>query len=68
MGAALGAIFTAALLALNALHLLEDVLRSGTPATTFIILVCSASSYFAFGAAITGFHFAIMDESSNTKG
>ncbi len=68
IGAALGAVFAAALLALDAPRLLEGIMRSGTPATTLIVLFCSVSAYFAFGAAITGFHFAIMYGDPETRG
>jgi len=61
MGAVLGVFFTAALLALNAHHLFEVVSQSASPATTFVILFFSIAAYFAFAAAITGFHFAIVD-------
>jgi hypothetical protein len=60
LGALVGTLFTVALLALNAHHLLEVVLLSGSPATTLVILVVGVSSYFAFGMALTGFHFVIM--------
>jgi hypothetical protein len=62
MGAALGALFMASLLALNVQSISDIVLRSTSPITAMIILVIGASVYFAFGAAITGFHFVIMDE------
>jgi len=61
MGAALGALFVAALLALNAHHLLDLVLQGAAPAATFVILFLSVSGYFAFAAAITGLHFAIIE-------
>jgi uncharacterized membrane protein YccC len=62
MGATLGALFMAALLVLN-IHSISDVVLHGTnPIVAIIILVTGASVYFAFGAAITGFHFVIMDE------
>jgi hypothetical protein len=61
LGAALGVLFTAGLLALNAHHLLDLVLQSAAPATTFAILFFSVSTYFAFGVAITGFQFAMID-------
>jgi len=61
MGAVLGVLFTAALLALNAHHLLDLVLQSAAPATNFVILFFSVTAYFAFAVAITGFHFAILD-------
>jgi hypothetical protein len=60
LGALLGALFTVALLALNDHHLLEVVLASGSPATILVILFFGISANFAFGMAITGFHFVIM--------
>jgi hypothetical protein len=60
LGALLGTLFTVALLALNSHHLLDVVFESGTPAMTLVILFFGVSANFAFGMAITGFHFAIM--------
>ena len=63
MGAALGALFIMSLLFLN-VHDIADMLQHSTsPVAVSLILISGASMYFAFGAAITGFHFAIMDES-----
>jgi uncharacterized membrane protein YccC len=62
MGATLGALLVVALLALN-IHSISDVVLGGTnPIAATAILVTGASMYFAFGAAITGFHFVIMDD------
>jgi hypothetical protein len=60
LGALLGALFTVALLALNDHHLLEIILASGSPTTILVILFLGVSANFAFGMAITGFHFVIM--------
>jgi hypothetical protein len=63
MGASLGALFIMSLLVLN-VHDIADMLQHSTsPVTVSLILISGASTYFAFGAAITGFRFAIMDES-----
>jgi len=62
MGATLGALFMMSLLVLNVQSVSDVVLRSTSPITATIILVTGASMYFAFGAAITGFYFMIMDE------
>jgi hypothetical protein len=63
MGSALGAGFALLLLALN-VHDISDMLQHNTsPVTVCVILVAGTSMHFAFGAALTGFHFAIMDES-----
>jgi len=61
MGAVLGALFMTALLVLNIQSLSDLVLHSTNPIAVSLILLCGASGYFAFGAAITGFHFVIMD-------
>jgi hypothetical protein len=63
MGAALGALFIASLLVLN-VHDISNMLRHSTsPVAVTIILIAGASMYFAFGAALTWLHFAIMDGS-----
>ena len=63
MGAALGALFIMSLLFLN-VHDIADMLQHSTSLVAVsLILISGASMYFAFGAALTGFHFAIMDES-----
>jgi hypothetical protein len=63
MGASLGALFIASILALN-VHDISDMLQHSTsPVAVTIILVTGTSIYFAFGAALTGFHLAITDES-----
>jgi len=68
MGAALGALFMASLLVLN-VHDISHMLRHSTsPATVTIILIAGASTYFAFGAALTGIHFAIMGGSHQDRG
>jgi hypothetical protein len=64
MGAALGALFIASLLVLNVQNMSDIVLRSTSPLLATVILVTGGAVYFAFGAAITGFHFLIMDEDS----
>lgn len=64
MGALIGPIFAAALFALRR-DFFDVVLDSNAPATTLIILVLGVSSYFGFGAAITGFLF-IMNEDSHS--
>jgi hypothetical protein len=64
MGVALGIVFALVLLALNAQHLLDVIRHSAAPSTTLIIFVCGVAIYFGFGAAITGFHFVIMDDSA----
>jgi hypothetical protein len=62
MGASLGALFIMSLLVLN-VHDIADMLQHSTsPVAVCLILISGASMYFAFGAAITGFHFAIMDQ------
>ena len=66
MGAALGALFIASLLVLNVQNISDVVLRSTSPIVATVILVVGSSVYFAFGAAITGFHFLIMDEDHST--
>jgi hypothetical protein len=62
MGAMLGAIFIATLLALNAHHIRDAVLHGPAPAVNFIIIAVGVSGYFGFGAAITGFYFVMMDD------
>jgi len=62
MGGALGAVFAAVLLASNAEHLLQIIQQGSAPITTLMIFVCGISTYFGFGAALTGFHFVIMDD------
>ncbi len=64
MGAGLGALFIASLLVLNVQNIMNVVWGSPSPAVATAILVTGASVYFAFGAAITGFHFMIMGEHS----
>jgi hypothetical protein len=66
IGAALGGIFSAALLILNIQHLWDVIQGSVAPRTTMIILIGGCCGYFAFGATITGFHFVLMD--SDPKG
>jgi hypothetical protein len=62
IGIALGAVFAGTLLFLNVQHLLDAVQSSGAPKTTGVILIGGCSVYFGFGAAITGFHFAVMGD------
>jgi hypothetical protein len=62
MGAALGAIFAVLLLAVDAQHLLHVILHGTAPTQTLIVFVSFISMYFGFGAAITGFHFVIMED------
>jgi hypothetical protein len=66
MGAALGALFIASLLVLNVQNILDVVRSSTSPIVVTVILVTGASVYFAFGAAITGFHFLIVDDDHST--
>jgi hypothetical protein len=67
MGAALGAILAVLLLAVDAQHLLRIILHGSAPTLTLIVFVAFICMYFAFGAAITGFHFVIMDEKPERK-
>jgi hypothetical protein len=62
MGATLGAIFAVLLLAVDAQHLLDVILHGIAPTQTLIVFVSFISMYFGFGAAITGFHFVIMED------
>ena len=62
MGATLGAIFAALLLAVDAQHLLHVILHGTAPMLTLIVFVSFISMYFGFAAAITGFHFVIMED------
>ena len=68
MGATLGALFIMLLLILNVHDISDTLQHSGSPVVVAIILISGASMYFAFGAAITGLHFAIMDESRSSGG
>ncbi|MES2196392.1 MAG: hypothetical protein V4517_18380 [Pseudomonadota bacterium] len=68
MGAMLGALFIASLLVLNVQNLADIVLRSTAPILATVILLTGGSVYFGFGAAITGFHFLIMDHDHSTGG
>lgn len=63
MGATLGAVFIVSLLALDVHDISHMLQHSTSPVAVTIVLITGTSIYFAFGAAITGFHFAIMDES-----
>jgi len=67
MGGALGAVFAAVLLASNAQHLLQIIQHGSAPITTLIIFVSGISTYFGFGAALTGFHFVIMDDNPDRR-
>jgi hypothetical protein len=66
MGATLGALLVALLLALNVQNIAQMVLHDTTPVAVTVILLIGASVYFALGAAITGFHFVIMDENNKS--
>ena len=65
MGSSIGPVFAAALFALNAREIVDVVLNSSAP--TLVILVLGFSSYFGFGAAITGFVFIVMDRDPRKK-
>ena len=67
MGSSIGPVFAAALFALNAREIFDVVLNSSAPITTLVILVLGFSSYFGFGAAITGFVFIVMDRDPREK-
>lgn len=67
MGAALGGLFFAALLIFNILHVRDVVQNNASPWTTTIILFVGCCTNFAFGAAITGFHFAITDDNPDRR-
>jgi hypothetical protein len=67
MGAALGAILAILLLAVDAQHLLKIIRHGSAPMLTLIVFVAFISMYFAFGAAITGFHFVIMEDRPDRK-
>ena len=60
IGATLGGVFVGLLLFFNIQHLLDAVQGSGAPKTLGAILVAGCSTYFGFGAIITGFHFAVI--------
>ena len=68
MGAILGTLLVTLLLVLNVRSVSDIVLRSTNPIANIFILVAGASLYFAFGAAITGLHFLIVDENHPTGG
>jgi hypothetical protein len=59
IGAILGAIFMALLLVIQVNRFSDVVLNSSNPIVVTSILMIGAALYFAFGAAITGFHFVI---------
>jgi hypothetical protein len=65
MGSSIGPVFAAALFALNAREIFDVVLNSSAP--TLVILVLGFSSYFGFGAAITGFVFIVMNRDPRKK-
>jgi len=67
MGAAMGAILAVLLLAVDAQHLLRIIRHGSAPNATLIVFVAFISMYFAFGAAITGFHFVIMEDKPERK-
>jgi hypothetical protein len=62
IGAVAGAVICTALLLLNAHDIASMLQHSTSPIVATVILITGASMYFAFGAAITGFHFAITDQ------
>lgn len=64
-GAALGGMFVCLLLFLYVQRLFDAVQSSGSPWTLSAILVVGCSAYFGFGAAITGFQFALMGDDVN---
>jgi ABC-type Mn2+/Zn2+ transport system permease subunit len=68
MGATLGALFITSLLVLNVHDISDTLQHSSSPVVVAIILITGSSVYFAFGAAITGLHFAITDESRSSGG
>ena len=61
MGATLGAVFIMALLFLNPHDISHLLHHSTSPIVTTVILIAAPLMYFAFGAALTGLHFAIRD-------
>ena len=65
VGSSIGPVFAAALFALNAREIVDVVHNSSAP--TLVILVLGFSSYFGFGAAITGFVFIVMDRDPRKK-
>ena len=67
IGASLGAIFALLLLAVDAQHLLHVILHGTAPTQTLIVFVSFISMYFGFGAAITGFHFAISENNFSAR-
>ena len=68
IGAILGALFMTALLVLHIHRISDVVLYSTNSIVTTAILVIGAAWYFAFGAAITGFHFVVTAESQQRDG
>ena len=62
MGAALGLVFAIVLLTLNLQQVRDLVLNNPAPATNLVILTLGCCAYFAFGAAITGFHFLVASD------
>ncbi|KAA0073988.1 hypothetical protein [Tardiphaga sp. P9-11] len=61
MGAFLGCTFSGTMMFLNIARACDLVLGSATPLMTAIVIVGGSCVYFAFGAAVTGFHFIFMD-------
>lgn len=61
IGAAPGAVFAGIFLLTNVRQSLDLIQNSVAPKTTTIILIVGCCAYFAFGAAITGFHFILME-------
>lgn len=67
IGAALGAAFATVFLMGNMRQSLDLVQSSVAPLTTMIILIVACCAYFAFGAAITGFHFILMENDPDVR-
>jgi hypothetical protein len=67
IGAALGGVFSGALLIFNIQHVLDVVQSSVAPKTTMIILIGTSCAYFAFGATITGFYFIVTGDDERSR-
>ena len=61
-GATLGALFIMTVLFLNAYDVARLLQHSTSPVAATVILITTGSMYFSLGAALTGFHFAILGE------
>ena len=59
-GATLGALFVMTVFFLNDYDVARLLQHSTSPVAATVILITAGSMYFSFGAALTGFHFAIM--------